>query len=938
MPFKRSLMRYAHSAGHTHCCYTADGERIITSGSDGDIRIWQGIDDDDPNSECIGEFVLCIAHYGDRLLASTDLNTVQAYTYPERNRDGTEFTFTAPVTTIKVDSKFIAAGSEDTVIKVVPVDKSEEFFELTGHEGPILKIDTSPKGLLASSSGDGTIRIWDLKERKEIKVIKGFETASSFYNAKTFVTPSFEPTKGSHLAYVQGKQVQVLETVNWSKTVTLKDDKISSNYTVCSFSPCGKYIAAGTQTAEISVWEVRSGDVIKGETKASEAHRITALDWNPANNGEFAYTDNTGQLGTIIDCYNIDENILEIGIDENGSVDNDVDFGDIQFDKDDEDNENCISLERLKNETLGLAKSDDDDLLERKSNRSDSVAEVRIPNTSTAMQSAFQSSSTPAHLEHRYMVWNNVGIVKAHTDGDESTIGVEFHDASVHHDIHISNYLNHTMAALSSSVLALACDTPSKLVCIALSAGSREWSISLPDCEEIIAIGASEKLVAIATDVNNLRVFSVMGTQRELICLPGPVVAVAGHGDSIMAAFHAGSPINGYQNISIMLMQAIGLSVRCREFRIGLTPCTKLTWLGFSDRGSPVCNDTMGTVRMYNLKGNYWTIVCDMNKHIKNASDTFFIVDVSEHNQIVRAILCRGGAYPMTTPKPLVTELPMQIPLCDMESDKSELEESLLRNASLLIDNSEANLREIAIKLFAIACRSENEVRAKELVEMIASPNLLSIAIKYANKLGRIHLSAKLTELLPQMEEQEQLKEKRCNEIEMEAINLLQSSPMNASLMLAQKDKSSSLTIAPKPILSSQGKRNPFKRGGGGAAKLISNPLSHLTDKAIGFNDSQSQGSESLNGLHPLENDETINNENIENESQNLVSTTTPPKFMDWYKEHKEELQSQNPDAIAAELTKIAMRQFKALQSATKSIKRRAEDDEGAANKLTKYN
>lgn len=97
---------------------------------------------------------------------------------------------------------------------------------------------------------------------------------------------------------------------------------------MCSFSPCGKYIAAGTLTAEISVWEVRSGDVIKGETKASEAHKITSIEWNPANNGEFAYADKSGQLGTIIDCYNVDENILENGIDENGSVNNDVDFGD----------------------------------------------------------------------------------------------------------------------------------------------------------------------------------------------------------------------------------------------------------------------------------------------------------------------------------------------------------------------------------------------------------------------------------------------------------------------------------------------------------------------------------------------------------------------------------------------------------------------------------
>jgi len=58
---------------------------------------------------------------------------------------------------------------------------------------------------------------------------------------------------------------------------------------------------------------------------------------------------------------------------------------------------------------------------------------------------------------------------------------------------------------------------------------------------------------------------------------------------------------------------------------------------------------------------------------------------------------------------------------------------------------------------------------------------------------------------------------------------------------------------------------------------------------------------------------------------------------MDWFKEHKEDIQSQFPDAIAAELTKIAMRQFKSLQSNTKTNKRRAEDDESAAVKLAKY-
>lgn len=67
------------------------------------------------------------------------------------------------------------------------------------------------------------------------------------------------------------------------------------------------------------------------------------------------------------------------------------------------------------------------------------------------------------------------------------------------------------------------------------------------------------------------------------------------------------------------------------------------------------------------------------------------------------------------------------------------------------------------------------------------------------------------------------------------------------------------------------------------------------------------------------------------------ISTPPPVKFMDWFKEHKEEIQSENPDAIAAELTKIGMRQFKAIQNNLKTNKRKAEDDGSAAFKLAKF-
>lgn len=378
-----------------------------------------------------------------------------------------------------------------------------------------------------------------------------------------------------------------------------------------------------------------------------------------------------------------------------------------------------MSLEKLKNETMKRTVDDEiDEFLESASIKTgptdrDDDDDGKNDGRSTAtghytktydLQATFQPGETPKSLEHRYMVWNHVGIVRAHSTNTENSIEVEFHDASIHHGLHMVNHLNHTMASLSATVLALCNETPSKLVCIVLggSGGSREWSMSMPNCEEILCVAASSKIVAVATDARFIRIFSAMGTQREIVSLAGPVVAITAHDDRIAVAYHSGAASED-QHISIMLLQTIGLSLRCRDFKVALTPHSKLTWLGFSDKGSPVTCDTMGMIRMFATRSNHWIPVCDSSIHSRGASDSHFIIEVSESSQIVRAILCRGSQYPLTTPKPMVSELKMQLPVCDIEAEQSQLEETLIRNGCFNVDDSEKNIKEIAIKLFAVS-------------------------------------------------------------------------------------------------------------------------------------------------------------------------------------------------------------------------------------------
>lgn len=60
--------------------------------------------------------------------------------------------------------------------------------------------------------------------------------------------------------------------------------------------------------------------------------------------------------------------------------------------------------------------------------------------------------------------------------------------------------------------------------------------------------------------------------------------------------------------------------MRCREVKVPLSPKAKLSWIGYSDKGSPVTYDTMSVLRMYNFKSNLWYPICDLRLHVSKKS------------------------------------------------------------------------------------------------------------------------------------------------------------------------------------------------------------------------------------------------------------------------------------------------------------------------------
>jgi chromosome transmission fidelity protein 4 len=124
-------------------------------------------------------------------------------------------------------------------------------------------------------------------------------------------------------------------------------------------------------------------------------------------------------------------------------------------------------------------------------------------------------------------------------------IDVDFHDASLHHAFRINNLLNHTLAALNSEALVLACekteDSTSKLVCRVFKSwdSTKEWNIEMPPNENIDAIAVGLKWIAAVTSLRLLRLFSLSGVQREIICLSGPVVSINAFEDLLIVVYHS---------------------------------------------------------------------------------------------------------------------------------------------------------------------------------------------------------------------------------------------------------------------------------------------------------------------------------------------------------------------------------------------------------------
>ncbi|XP_037094911.1 WD repeat and HMG-box DNA-binding protein 1-like [Pollicipes pollicipes] len=728
MASAQTYVRYAHPEGPVGVLYLGDGSQLATVGCDGELRLWRGVEDDDPDTHPLGDTLTALAAAGPRLLVGTDAHAVAAFRLPGVQPDGVLTRYTAPVTDIHAAGELVASAGCDMVARVSSLD-GERQLEIDGFGAPVLSVALDPRAaVLLTTCCDGRVGFWDARSgRRGVRLFSG---------------------------------------ADWAESGRLASALLTKPVTACAFSPCGRFVAAATQDGLLVEWRLGGAEARRIDQHEAKL-RLNALCWHP-DGDRLAFSDCAGQLGVTSG--------VRAGRDADADADADapMDLDSLQAAIDDDDDERDLLEAALDGERNTLeaptgADSDDDDenvISLRKIKAESGFVSDEESGAKGGESPAFQPGSTPAHLERRFLAWNSVGVVTAH---DEESIDVEFHDSAVHHPLHLRNALGHTLAALSDEALLLAApgqdDQPAKLQCLHFGSwdSNKEWYLDLAAGEEPEAAALGAGWLAVATSHRLLRLLTLTGVQRHVLSLSGPVVCLAGWEDRLLIVQHAGTGLPGEQSLTAQVLSAAGRRpprVAPAPVPVPLAPRARLAWAGFTDQGTPCVSDTSGALRLLTGQhGAAWTPL----EAPHPGADHLFVVSVSELEQTARVLLCRGSRFPAVLPRPALSLLPLRLPLAEPDTARGRLEEEAVRARLLLdalgrlgaagFDTDEARVeprraRAAALtQLFALAVRTDREHRALDVAAQMEEVSTVEAVAGYASRQRRALLADRLVRL-----------------------------------------------------------------------------------------------------------------------------------------------------------------------------------------------
>ena len=167
------------------------------------------------------------------------------------------------------DGRTLASGSGGGAVRLWDVATGAPIRTLTGHTLYVDSVSFSPDGrTLASGGGDWTMRLWEVVTGAQIRTLTGHTWSVSGVSSSSVLSVSFSPD-GRTLASGSGDDtVRLWDVLTGGHIQTLTGH--TSWVNSVSFSPDGRTLASGSGDDTVRLWDVVTGGHIRTLTGHTE--------------------------------------------------------------------------------------------------------------------------------------------------------------------------------------------------------------------------------------------------------------------------------------------------------------------------------------------------------------------------------------------------------------------------------------------------------------------------------------------------------------------------------------------------------------------------------------------------------------------------------------------------------------------------------------------